>query len=131
MIKYTILEKIDWASSFSLLEIVIQMECFLCFIWILKVSRPYEVDTDTEERFASFKVTTSNESSVCASSLGSIREQLVLFWRTTELYAKWKWGKWKQNNGLRIYGEGRTQIPLSSPVTIGPLPKIHDRQVLY
>ena len=23
--------------------------------------------------------------------------------------------------GLRIYGEGRTQIPLSSPATIGPL----------
>ena len=30
--------------------------------------------------------------------------------------------------GLRIYGEGRTQIPLSSPATIGPLPKIQDRQ---
>ena len=25
---------------------------------------------------------------------------------------------------LRIYGEGRTQIPLSSPATIGPLPRI-------
>ena len=25
--------------------------------------------------------------------------------------------------GLRIYGEGRTQIPLSSRATIGPLPK--------
>ena len=32
---------------------------------------------------------------------------------------------------LRIYGEGRTQIPLSSPATIGPLPKIHNRQDLY
>ena len=26
--------------------------------------------------------------------------------------------------GLRIYGEERTQIPLSSPATIGPLPRI-------
>ena len=32
---------------------------------------------------------------------------------------------------LRIYGEGRTQIPLSSPATIGPLPRIQDRQGLY
>ena len=33
--------------------------------------------------------------------------------------------------GLRIYGEGRTQIPLSSPATIGPLASIQDRQGLY
>ena len=33
--------------------------------------------------------------------------------------------------GLRIYGKGRTQIPLSSPATIGPLPGIQDRQGLY
>ena len=32
---------------------------------------------------------------------------------------------------LRIYGEGRTHIPLISPATIGPLAKIHDRQGLY
>ena len=32
---------------------------------------------------------------------------------------------------LRIYGEGRTQIPLSSPATIGPLPRIQDKQGLY
>ena len=32
---------------------------------------------------------------------------------------------------LRIYGEGRTQIPLSSPATIGPLARIQDRQGLY
>ena len=32
---------------------------------------------------------------------------------------------------LKIYGEGRTQIPLSSPATIGPLAKIQDRQGLY
>ena len=61
MIKYTTQEIIDWAPSFSLLEIAIQKECFLCFIWVLKVS---EVDTDPERRFVSFKVTTSNESSL-------------------------------------------------------------------
>ena len=61
MIKYTMQEIIDWAPSFSLLEIAIQKECFLCFIWVLKVS---EVDTDPERRFVSFKVTTSNESSL-------------------------------------------------------------------
>ena len=32
---------------------------------------------------------------------------------------------------LRIYGEGRTQTPPSSPATIGPLPRIQDRQGLY
>ena len=31
---------------------------------------------------------------------------------------------------LRIYGEGRTKIPLSSSATIGPLPRIQDRQVM-
>ena len=31
--------------------------------------------------------------------------------------------------GLRIYGERRTQIPMSLPATIGPLARIHDRQV--
>ena len=61
MIKYTIQEIIDWAPSFSLLEIAIQKECFLCFIWVLKIS---EADTDPERRFVSFKVTTSNESSL-------------------------------------------------------------------
>ena len=33
--------------------------------------------------------------------------------------------------GLRIYGERRTQIPLSSPAMIGLLAKIQDRQGLY
>ena len=33
--------------------------------------------------------------------------------------------------GLRIYGEGRTQIPLSSAATIGPLPRIQERHGLY
>ena len=30
--------------------------------------------------------------------------------------------------GLRIYGEGRTQIPLSSAATIGHLARIQDRK---
>ena len=30
--------------------------------------------------------------------------------------------------GLRSYGERRTQIPLSSPATIGSLARIQDRQ---
>ena len=34
------------------------------------------------------------------------------------------------DNGLRVYEEGNTQIPLSSPVMIGPLARIHDRQGL-
>ena len=32
--------------------------------------------------------------------------------------------------GLRIYGEGRTQVPLSSPATISPLARIQERQGL-
>ena len=35
------------------------------------------------------------------------------------------------DNGLRICGEGRTQIPLSSPTMIGPLANIQDRLGLY
>ena len=49
--------KNNWlGSSFSLLEIVIQKECYLCFIWDIT-----EVDADPEGKFVSFKVTTSNE----------------------------------------------------------------------
>ena len=35
------------------------------------------------------------------------------------------------DNGLRIYGEGKIQILLSSPALIGPLVRIQDRQGLY
>ena len=72
MIKYTIQEIIDWAPSFSLLEIAIQKECFLCFIWVLKVS---EVDTDPERRFVSFKVTTSNNKSSLFVALQGIASE--------------------------------------------------------
>ena len=61
MTKHTIQEIIDWAPSFSLLDIVTQKECFFYFIWVLKLS---EVDTDTKGRFVSFKVTPFNESSL-------------------------------------------------------------------
>ena len=78
MIKYTIQEIIHCAPSFSLLDIVIQKKCFLCFIWVLKVS---EVDTDPESRFVSFKVTTSNESSLSLPLQGTGPEHswLALF----------------------------------------------------
>ena len=59
MIKYTIQEIIDSVPSFSLLEILIQKECFH-----LGLEGATEVDTDPKERFVSFKVTTSNESSL-------------------------------------------------------------------
>ena len=35
------------------------------------------------------------------------------------------------DNGMRMFGEGRTQIPLSSPAIIGPLVRIQDIQGLY
>ena len=35
------------------------------------------------------------------------------------------------NNSLRIYGEEKTKIPLSSPAMTGPLARIQDRQGLY
>ena len=38
MFKCTKQEIIEWGTSFSLLKIVIQNKCFLCFIWVLKVS---------------------------------------------------------------------------------------------
>ena len=74
MIKYTIQEIIDWAPSFSLLEIALQKECFLCFIWVLKL---LEVDTDPERRFVSFNVTTPNGSSLFLSLRGIAPEQLA------------------------------------------------------
>ena len=77
MIKYTIQEIIDRATSFSLLEIVIQKECFLSAHLGLEAIKTLWLDTDPEGRFVSLKVTTSNESSVCASSGYSTREQLA------------------------------------------------------
>ena len=47
------------------------------------------------------------------------------FYRSCSYYAL------TMDNGLRIYGEGRIEIPLSSPVMIGRLARIQDRQGLY
>ena len=35
------------------------------------------------------------------------------------------------DNGLGIYGEGRTQIPLSLPAILGSLEKVQGRQSLF
>ena len=53
MIKYTIQEIIDWVPSFSML-----------FLLHLSLERVTEVENDAKGRFMSFKVTTSNESSL-------------------------------------------------------------------
>ena len=49
----------------------------MLFLLHLGLEGVTEVDTDPKERFVSFKVTTSNESSVCAPSEYSTREQLA------------------------------------------------------
>ena len=54
MIKYTIQEIIDWVPSFSLPPFSLLVPSFSVT----------EADTDPKERFVSFKVTTSNESSL-------------------------------------------------------------------
>ena len=49
----------------------------MLFLLHLGLEGVTEVDTDPEERFVSFKVTTSNYSSVCAPSRYSTREQMA------------------------------------------------------
>ena len=75
MIKYTMQQIIDWVPSFSLLEILIRTEYFS--LLHLGLEGVTEVDTNPKERFVSFQVTTSNESSVCAPSGYSTRERLA------------------------------------------------------
>ena len=53
MTKYTIQEIINWVPSFSML-----------FLLHPSLERVTEVENDAKERFMSFKVTTSNESSL-------------------------------------------------------------------
>ena len=88
---------------FGLLEIVIQKECFFCFIWVLKVS---------------LRLTLIQKGGFCPLRLSPLMRVLclcpfmvqhqrtaglgVIFWRTTKLYAEQKWGKWKQNNAWRL-----------------------------
>ena len=59
MTKYTIQEIIDWVPSFSML-----------FLLHLSLERVTEVENDAKGRFMSFKVTTSNESSLFAPLQG-------------------------------------------------------------
>ena len=75
MIKYTIQETTDWVPSFSLLQILIQTECFLCFIWVLKVSLR---STLIQKRdLYSLSLLPLREFSVCAPSGYGTREQLA------------------------------------------------------
>ena len=98
MIKHTIHGIIDWAPSFSLLEIATQKECFFCFFWVLKVS---------------LRLTLIQKGGLCRLRLLPLMIVLFVplkgiapenswlggtFWRTTKLYAKWKWEKWKKKN---------------------------------
>ena len=46
--------------------------------------------------------------------------------KTQRLYRCCSYYALNVNNGLRIYGEERTQIPLSSPAMIGPLARTQD-----
>ena len=113
-----------------------------------------EVDTDPEGRFVSFKVTTSlcapsgeqltrerffeglqnymqnenegNENKMDMDRDGENKAQRL--YRCCYSYAL---SKLIVGNALEDYGEGRTQIPLSSSATIDPLPRIQDRQGLY
>ena len=62
LIKYTTEEIIAWVSSFSLLGIVTQNDCLSCLMGLEGVT---EVDTDPKGRFVPFKVTPSNDSSLC------------------------------------------------------------------
>ena len=52
----------------------------MLFLLHLGLEGVTEVDNDPKERFGSFKVSTSNESSVCAPSGHSTREQLARGW---------------------------------------------------
>ena len=49
----------------------------MLFLLHLDLEGVTEVDTDPKERYVSFKVTTSNESSVCAPSEDSTRGELA------------------------------------------------------
>ena len=49
----------------------------MLFLLHLSLEGVTEVDTDRKGRFVSFKVTTSNESSVCAPSGYNTKEQLA------------------------------------------------------
>ena len=143
-------EIIDWDPSFSLLEVVTQKECFFCFIWVLKVSTTLTVGGLFSLRLLPLMI----ELSFCAHSGYSTRDQMArgcllevlqnyMQNKSQEIEKKIKHKdvigavpimlcqnpSWIM--GFRIYGEGRTQISLSSPATRGSWPRIQDRQGLY
>ena len=62
MIKYTIQEITDWASSF--ISPGVSHTKGMLFLLLLSLDGVIEVDTDPKGKFVSFKVTTSNESSL-------------------------------------------------------------------
>ena len=51
--------------------------------------------------------------------------------KTQRLYRCCSYYALNVDNGMRIYGEGRTQIPLSSLDKIGPLAKIQDIKIAH
>ena len=64
-----------------------------------------EVDTDPKERFVSFKVTTSNESSLLVPLQGIAPENSWLggvFLKDYKIICNKNWGKWNQNNAWRL-----------------------------
>ena len=164
MIKHTIQQIIDWATSFSLLE------RFFWFIWVLKVSLTLTLIQKTglcPLRLLPLII----EFPICASSGYSTRKSWLggHFFEELKNYMQNK-NERNENRiilggfnctldktvrdgvkhkcfigdlpimscensswimGLRIFGEGIIQIPPSSSATIGPLPRIQDRQGLY
>ena len=144
----------------------------MLFVLHLGLEGITEVNTDPEGRSVSFKVTTSNDSSlfvplrsiapenswlgstflkdykiICKKNEGNENKIILRDLnctmdkidrdsenKTQRLYrccSNYALSKIIVDNGLEDLGEGRTQIPLSSPTTIGSLPRIHDRLDLY
>ena len=121
-------------------------ECISCFIWVMKD------DTDPKERFVSYKFTPSilqnGRQNYMENKDKGNEHKIILEDFNCTMDKMDRDGENKHNDltgpapvmpcqnsswitSLRIYGEGRTQIPLSSPATIGPLARIQDRQGLY
>ena len=105
MIKHTIQEIINWAQSFSFLEIATQKECFFCFIWVLKVSLRLTLVKKgglCPLRLLSLMI----EFSVCAPSGYSSREELArrkeAFLKDLKVICKIKMSEMKTNNTWRL-----------------------------
>ena len=88
MIKCTIQEITDWAPSFSPGDSHTKGMLFLLHLSLEVVT---QVDTDPKGKFVSFKVTTSNESSLIVPLQGIAAENSWLrgaFLKDYKLYAK-------------------------------------------